>query len=452
MSHLDPRWASVRALAEAVRARVGREADDVEVRVERADEVSYSVEGTTLVPALECDAWRVAMRARRGGRLAIAATTGSSADDAAGALRRALGAAQPDALEDFAVLDEVPPDTRAWDDAASALVDRPAEVRALTAAMVGAAREARPGEELVLDGGLSVARTWRAMVTGRGATVMSSRTTSSAYLTVDGSEWESHATTGLLTTERVRAIGRDLIAPLPTRAVTPAEWLGGASEVEVVIDPRLLESLLRSLFAERVGLDRVIAGLSGAAVGDAVGTGAFTLYDDTGAAQSWMGSVVDHEGVRGQRKAVVEGGVLRALLADRRSAKVAGTAGSTGNGFRLPLLAEDLGEAPVRVGMGHLEMPAGEVPRARLTRGRAVLLADLLGLHSANKATGTFNNPVQGGVALEDGAPAARLKAGAWAATGNLHAMLRSISAVSAERLHTGSALLPWVVAPVRLT
>jgi hypothetical protein len=55
-------------------------------------------------------------------------------------------------------------------------------------------------------------------------------------------------------------------------------------------------------------------------------------------------------------------------------------------------------------------------------------------------------------VALEDGIPVARLKAGAWSATGNFHAMLRSLSGVSAERLHTGTATLPWVAAPVRLS
>ena len=44
-----------------------------------------------------------------------------------------------------------------------------------------------------------------------------------------------------------------------------AEWLGGPKEVTVIIDPRLLESLLRALFLERVGLDRVVSGLSSAA-------------------------------------------------------------------------------------------------------------------------------------------------------------------------------------------
>lgn len=452
MTSLNAAFASVRALAEAIRSRVAHVTDDVEVRVERADQVSYAIEGRALVPELECDAWRVAMRARRGGRLAIAATTGPSVDDAAGALLRSLGAAQPDALEDFAALHEAPPDGRGWDDAAAAMIDRPAQVRALAASMAEAARSAAASPDLALEGVLKVGRAWRAMATARGATVLSASTVGSAFLMVDGNEWDSLAGTAGPTEHDLRALGRELVGGLPPREVTVSEWLGGPREVTVVIDPRLLEGLLRSLFLERVGLDRVVSGLSRAAVGDVVGSGIFSLFDDTGAAGSLAGAVVDHEGVIGQRKAVVERGVLRTLLADRRSAKVAWGGASTGNGFRLPLMAEDASEAPVRVGMGHLDVPGGNTPRFKLAPGRTVVLTDLLGMHSANKATGAFNNPVQGGVALEDGVPVARLKAGAWSATGNFHAMLRALSGVSVERLHTGTATLPWVAAPVRLS
>ena len=452
MTSMNVAFASVRALAEAVRARVAAVTDDVEVRVERADQVSYAIEGRALIPELQCDTWRVAMRARKGGRLAIAATTGSSIDDAAGALLRSLSAAQPDALEDFAVLHETPPDGRGWDDAVAAMIDRPAQVRALAVSMAEAARSAAPSPDVVLDGFLKVGRTWRAMATARGATVLSASTVGSAFLMVDGNEWDSLSGTSAPTEQDVRTLGRELIVGLPPREVTVTEWLGGPREVTVIIDPRLLESLLRSLFLERVGLDRVVSGLSRAAVGDVVGSPIFSLFDDSGAAASLAGAVIDDEGVIGQRKTVVERGVLRTLLADRRSAKVAWGGASTGNGFRLPLMAEDASEAPVRVGMGHLDMPEGNTPRMKLAPGRTVVLTDLLGVHSANKATGAFNNPVQGGVAVEDGVPVARLKAGVWSATGNFHAILRALSGVSAERMNTGTATLPWVAAPVRLS
>ncbi len=142
--------------------------------------------------------------------------------------------------------------------------------------------------------------------------------------------------------------------------------------------------------------------------------------------------------------------MLRVLPCDRRSAQLRKTA-PTGNGYRIPILAEDRSEAPVRVGFSHLEVSPGEVSREALVKGRTVLITDLLGLHSSNKATGAFNNPIQGGLALEDGVPVARVKPGQWSATGNLHALLRSITGLSRERMMTGGALLPWVAAPVQV-
>jgi hypothetical protein len=80
-----------------------------------------------------------------------------------------------------------------------------------------------------------------------------------------------------------------------------------------------------------------------------------------------------------------------------------------------------------------------------------VLIPDLLGVHSANKSTGAFNNPIVGGLALEDGVPVARLKAGAWSATGVFYEILLNASRISRERFDTGSATLPWLAARVRV-
>ena len=144
------------------------------------------------------------------------------------------------------------------------------------------------------------------------------------------------------------------------------------------------------------------------------------------------------------------GGRIFTLVADRRSARVAEPV-ATGNGYRIPILAESRAEAPVRVGFGHLEVSAGTIPRAALAAGCALLITDLLGIHSANKSTGAFNNPIVGGLALEDGVPVARLKAGAWSATGSFFEILHGARRMSRERLATGTALLPWVVGRVRV-
>lgn len=444
----DAPLAAARSLCLAVRDAVRGEVDDVEVLVSCGDRTTYVVENDAVIPALEVGAWSVAMRALRGGRLATAATTSRDPGDSVRALRLALDAAQPDPLGAFAVTAAARDVARFADPRAWALVDEPAALRALAVALRDGARSVR--KDVAVDAEVAAGRSARAVATARGDAAESASTHVSAFVMLDGNEWDAWAGVARPDDAAVADMGRALLAELPAREATCEGFFGGPREVAVVLHPRLVETLLRALFLERVALDRVLAGLSHAAPGERVAHPAFSLYDDTSAPGSLRGDVTDDEGVPGARRAVVEGGALASLPNDRRSAAARGVA-PTGNGFRIPILAEDRAEAPVRVGFGHLEVSAGDTPRASLVRGKSVLVTDLLGVHSANKATGAFNNPIQGGVCLEDGVPVARVKPGAWSVTGNLHAMLRDLAGVSQERLATGGALLPWLAAPARV-
>ena len=438
---------AARDLCLAIRDGVAGAVDDVEVIVSCGDRTSYGVENDLIIPALECDTWSVAMRALSNGRLATATTTSHDARDSIAALTRALSAAQPETLATFASPDEAD-DTRSCDARLWELVDRPGEVRRMAVASRDGARAARPGAPVVIEADVTVSRARRALATKRGGPVVSASTALSTFVMIDGNDWDAWSGTARPDDAVVTGLAGALVSSLPAREVTCEEFLGGAREAAVVIHPRLFEALLRSLFLERIAADRALAKLSSAREGDVVAHPSFELFDDPTAAGSLAGAACDDEGVRGGRKAVVSGGVLRVMPSDRRSAQMRGDA-STGNGYRIPIMAEDRSEAPVRVGFGHLEVTAGDVSRDALVKGRTVLITDLLGLHSSNKATGAFNNPIQGGLALEDGVPVARVKPGAWSATGNLHTLLRAITGLSRERMMTGSALLPWVAAPV---
>lgn len=440
--------AAARDLATAIRDGLRGAVDDLEVRVTRGDCTRYVIENDAVVPALEVGTWSVALRALAGGRLATAATTSPRPEDSVRALRLALGAAQPDALGAFAVTAAAEDTARFADPRAWALVDDPAALRGLAVALRDGARAVRG--DVVVDGEVAAERGVRAVITARGEAAASASTSVSAFAMLDGNDWDAFAAVARPDDPVIAELGGALLRGLPARDATCEGFFGGPREVTVVLHPRLLETLLRALFLERVALDRVVAGLVHAAPGDRVAHPAFTLFDDTAAAGSVRGDLTDDEGVPGGRRAVVSAGVLASLPNDRRSAAARGVA-PTGNGFRLPLLAEDRAEAPVRVGFGHLEALAGELPRAALVRGKTVLVTDLLGVHSANKATGAFNNPIQGGVCLEDGVPVARVRPGVWSVTGNLPQMLRDLAGVSRERLATGGALLPWVAAPARV-
>ena len=446
---MDTRMKSVRELALAIRDGLRGEVDDVEVLVSCGDQTSYAVENDEVVPALVVGAWSVALRALKGGRLATAATTSRDAGDALDALRLALGAAQEDPLDAFAVTAPAYDRERFAEARAWTLVDQPGELRRMAVALRDGARSVR--KDVVVDGEVSAARAARAIVTARGEPAVSVSTSVAAFAMLDGNDWDAWSGTARPDDDATLTdLGRALLASLPAREMTCGEFFGGPAELTVVLHPRLVETLLRALFLERVALDRVLAGLSTAAAGDVLAHPSFSLFDDTAAAASLRGDVTDDEGVAGARKAILQDGVLATLPSDRRSALARGLA-STGNGFRLPIMAEDRIEAPIRVGFGHLEVPAGEVARASLVRGKSVLVTDLLGVHSANKATGAFNNPIQGGVCLEDGVPVGRVKPGAWSVTGNLHTMLRDLRGLSRERMMTGGALLPWLAAPARV-
>lgn len=447
---MDDSLHAATALAAAIRDGMTAHADDVEILVHAGDRTSYGVENDEVVAALECASWSVAMRALRGGAVATAATTSHRPEDSIAALRSALAAAQPDALTDFAVSQGDGTDTRSLDSKLWALVDSPGEVRAMAVALRDGARAAKPEKSLVVEAEVSVGRGCRVLLTRNGTPVASASTGLSAFAMIDGNDWDSWSGTSMPSRETVTDLGRALVSSLPERELSCEGFLGGSTELTVVLHPRLLEGLLRALLLERVAADRVLAGLSSAKVGDVMAHPRFELTDDPSAAGSLKGLPCDDEGVAGGAKAVIREGRLQTLLCDRRSAALLGGR-STGNGYRIPLLAEDRAEAPVRVGFGHLDVAAGTTPRASLVRGKTVLVTDLLGLHSANKATGAFNNPIQGGLCLEDGVAVARVQAGAWSATGNLHTMLRELQGMSIERLATGTGCLPWVAARLRV-
>lgn len=438
-------------LAAAIRDRVSAFVDDVEVMVERADRAGYTSENGPWIPVLEGEVWRIAMRGLSGGRLTAASSTVPDVQACADSLVRALGCALPTPLKAFAEVAPVRDDRRAYDPALAALIEDPRPIRAMAETMRSRGREAKGGLVVEsLDVVLSVSRQQRVLLTKAGAAENWS-TGLSASVQMNGDWWEEGAWTSLPPPGTVEGLIANLVTRLPARELGPAEWMGKERETPVVLDPGLLESFLRKLWIERVGRDRALAGNKVFASGERVADSSVTVWDDPGARGSFAGAPTDDEGVTTKRKTIVENGIFTSPLSDRRSAAVAGdSALATGNGFRVPFIAEDRAEAPVRVAMGHLEMSAGDNALSSMVKGKAIWVPVMLGIHSANKATGAFNGPVVGGLALEDGQPVGRLRPGGWSLVGNAFQVLTGLVAVSRERKHTGSAELPWVASVLR--
>jgi len=120
---------------------------------------------------------------------------------------------------------------------------------------------------------------------------------------------------------------------------------------------------------------------------------------------------------------------------------------STGSGMRRPVLAEDTFEAPVRPSLRALVIEPGKTKLADMMKGikKGLLLKFLLGIHTADKVSGAFSNTAYMSYVIENGKLTATTEPGTWAVKGNALELLSNISAISQERLMTGSALLPWI-------
>src|SRR5690606_2118211 len=97
-------------------------------------------------------------------------------------------------------------------------------------------------------------------------------------------------------------------------------------------------------------------------------------------------------------------GRFRGFVTSRASAQTTGLR-ETGNGFRAPILAEDVSEAPVRDRLSGLSMAAGTTSLAQLIASteRGILPRMVLGIHGADRARTAFSCTVADGVAIRDG-------------------------------------------------
>lgn len=121
--------------------------------------------------------------------------------------------------------------------------------------------------------------------------------------------------------------------------------------------------------------------------GETIAAPCVTLMDDPLLPGGFASSPFDEEGVACRTKAVVEAGVLKTLLHNRKTAKKQGVA-STGNAARPGL------SAPVTVAPSNLFFKPGEQSLEELEAqmGDGLVITDLSGLHSgANTTSGDFS-------------------------------------------------------------
>ena len=176
-----------------------------------------------------------------------------------------------------------------------------------------------------------------------------------------------------------------------------ASHLGAASvpsgKYDVILDKRAMVSLLGAFagvfFAENA--QKGFSLLKGKS-GEIIASEKVTLRDDALLEGGYGTQPFDSEGVSGKNKAVIENGVLKTFLYNRKTAKKDGVL-STGNGFKAGLTGS------VKTGTTNFYLAEGKIPQEDLLKqmGDGLLLTSFMGLHAGtNAVSGDFSLSAEG--------------------------------------------------------
>lgn len=147
----------------------------------------------------------------------------------------------------------------------------------------------------------------------------------------------------------------------------------------------------------------------------------------------------DAEGTASRTTKVVEKGVFKSLLLDRKYAKRFKMT-PTGNSSRSV-------KAPPSISTTNFYLNPGEKPLDRLVRdvGEGIMITNLMGVHTANSVTGNFSVGASG-ILIQGGKLTKPVKG--FAVAGNILNLFRDVSAVGSDLRFFGSVGAPSILIP----
>lgn len=173
-------------------------------------------------------------------------------------------------------------------------------------------------------------------------------------------------------------------------------------------------------------------------LGRTVAASNITVYDD--GLLDWTAQTVpfDAEGTPHQRTPIIEHGILRHFLLDRRAAAALGRA-PTGNAVRGI-------DTPPSIAPTTLVMEPGDADLATMVSGirEGVIIDELMGTWAGNPYSGMVNGNIALGYRVEHGEITGRVK-DCMLSLNLFDVLQHQIVAISKERLNRGR-LLPWVL------
>ena len=178
-----------------------------------------------------------------------------------------------------------------------------------------------------------------------------------------------------------------------------AEWIRSdlfdniSGKYDMILDGRAMVSLLGAFAGIFYGenAQKGFSMLNGK-TGERIASDKVTLRDDALLKGGYGTQPFDSEGVSGKNKAVIEKGVLKTLLYNRKTAKKDGVQ-STGNGFKAGLTGS------VKTATTNFYLTKGEISQEELFRqmGDGLFITSLMGLHAGtNAVSGDFSLSAEG--------------------------------------------------------
>lgn len=420
--------------------------DDFEIQLSRTDNTGFDIEQRDLTISAQVGITSLGLRLMKKGKITYAFSTEFDKPSLSHVIEVSLANLQPTKLPGFALI----PTGLSWDRGDSKiaeLVEKPKAFRDLLTTMVKTAWDKGKGkfERLNGGGGVSTGESW--VWTAHSPEPAYSRSTAfSASVNLDSRDFEFLVARKLPAGFSIEGLGARVARRLPVKNVNPSDLGVKGKEIDVIVHPICLQSLFKNIISEHLYASNKLTGMSKYSVNNKIASSKVTIADDATHPDLLSAAPTDHEGVPSRRSVFVKKGIFNSFLYDRETAAMDKT-DSTSSGMRRPVLAEDLYEAPVRPSLRALVMEPGTVKLTDMIKGikKGVLLKMLLGIHTADKVSGSFSNTAFMSYVIRNGKLAAATEPGAWAMKGNALELLENITAISSERFLTGSALLPWV-------
>ncbi|MFH1057154.1 MAG: TldD/PmbA family protein [Pseudomonadota bacterium] len=353
--------------------------------------LSIGVRGQDVDQFVQSQSQGVALRVVKDGRLGFSYALGGGDDSLARMVEQALAAT--------AAADPEPGFSLAGPAALAAtpeimdhsLADEPLEAKVARAWSVAAAAKAadpRVVHVMPAEYGESVSRTWLRTSLGLEASQEESEVwaMANALASADGQSeeaWEQDSRRFLADLDPAavgRAAGEKAASHLGAGPVPDGRY-------DVLLVPEVAADFLRLMAQSLLG-DNAAKGRSLLAhrLGEKVVSPLISLIDD-GLMPRGLGSgAFDAEGTPQARQALIQDGVVRALVQDRFWGGRAGR-GSTGNAVRGDL------KAPPSVGFTNLYLAPGQGDEAALcaAMGRGLIITEVLGGHTADPVSGQFS-------------------------------------------------------------